>query len=146
MVNIPNLCVLTSPKRICILIRSIYQVVITDMRSNTLTVKKYMSQTTSLEEGRPTTFADIHPLEPAERDGNVVLDCDLSRYTVLCEPISPSPIETSIEEILSLVERNTFSDLMWNDLPQMSVDDIYQELSNLTPYHENGHIQEAMDY
>ena len=105
-----------------------------------------ISQTTSLDEGRPTTIADIHLLEPAERDGNVVPDCDLSRYMVLCEPISPSPIETSIDEFLSLVERNTVSDLMWNDLPQMSVDDIYQELSNLTPYHENGHIQEAMDY
>ena len=46
-----------------------------------------ISQTTSLDEGRPTTIADIHPLEPPERDGNVVPDCDLSRYTVLCEPI-----------------------------------------------------------
>ena len=104
-----------------------------------------ISQTTSLDEGRHT-FADIPMSEPTERDGNVAPDCDLSRYTVLCEPISPEPIETTIDEMLSLAEKDTFSDLMWNDLPEMSVDAIYQELSNITPYYENGHVQETMDY
>ena len=105
-----------------------------------------ISLTASLDEGRTTAIVDNYPMEPAECDGNVIPDGNLLKHTPLCEPISPPPIETSKDEILSLVEKDSFSDLMWISLPQMSVDDIYKELLNLTPYHENGHVQEAMEF
>ena len=52
-----------------------------------------ISQTASLDEGHTTTIVDDHPMEAAERDGNVIPDNNLLKYTPLCEPISPPPIE-----------------------------------------------------